>query len=71
MEEITLTRRQAEWVALCLGKAIAEGAFRNCEKPDVGDAVLDMISAKLAALPAPSIWTHRPPRLEPCEGGAV
>ena len=48
MEQITLTRLQAKLIAQCLGKAIAEGAFRNCINPDIGESMLDMISTKMA-----------------------
>ena len=48
MEQITLTRLQAKLIAQCLGKAIAEGAFRKCINPDIGESMLDMISTKLA-----------------------
>lgn len=48
MEQITLTRRQAELIAQCLGRAIVEGAFRNCINPNIGEAMLNMLSTKLA-----------------------
>jgi hypothetical protein len=46
---IELTRRQAEIVLQCLGRAIVEGAFKDCVVPDIGEKAAAMLQAKLDA----------------------
>ena len=47
---ITLTRRQADMVLACLGRAIAEGAYKGCVVPDIGEKVSRMLQAKVDAI---------------------
>lgn len=47
---ITLTKRQADMILACLGRAIAEGAFKDCVVPDIGEKVSKMLQAEVDAI---------------------